>query len=99
MKDEKTPGTDNKNLLTCRDVNDFLALYLDDRLDDELKERFERHMARCSSCLCYFEQYRDTTLLVREAGELPEPPPDELVDTTLAFLRDHIAARGDRKDT
>lgn len=75
-------------MLTCRDVNEFLAAYLDDRLPDDLQDRFEKHIGRCSHCLTYLEQYRTTTLLVREAGELPEDPPEALIESTLTFLRE-----------
>lgn len=96
MKDG--PDIRMKRMLTCRDVDEFLVSYMDERLDDELRTRFEKHIGRCTSCMSYFEQYRDTTRLVREAGELAETPPDELIESTLSFLREHTARKGDERN-
>ena len=76
-------------MLSCRQVSDFLARYLDDELDPPLRRRFERHLAMCANCTALLQQYRATVELVRRSGaELPDPPA-ELVERTLDFLRDH----------
>lgn len=75
-------------MLSCRQVSDFLALYLDDELDPAVRRRFERHISLCANCAALLNQYRTTVELVRRSGaELPDPPP-ELVERTLDFLRD-----------
>ncbi len=51
--------------------------------------RFEKHIGGCEQCRRYLEQYRATIGLVKEAEEMPEDPPDELTEKTLAFLRTH----------
>ena len=80
-------------MLTCEDVNAFLAAYLDGELDDRLHHRFEQHVANCPMCHTYFTQYEETIALVRAGEPTPTPPP-ELVDATLAFLRTHLSTTG-----
>lgn len=75
-------------MLTCEDVNRFLAKYLEGALDKRTRERFEKHVARCEPCQRYLEQYRTTIDLVKASDDLPEPP-EELTERTLAFLREH----------
>lgn len=76
-------------MLTCEDVNHFLAEYLEGTLDEKTCARFEKHIAGCEQCRRYLKQYRITVDLVKEAEEVPEAPPDELTEKTLAFLRTH----------
>lgn len=76
-------------MLTCEDVNDFLIDYLDGTLDENMRERFEAHIAKCEQCRRYLEQYRQTVDMVKEFDEMPEPP-DELVEKTLTFLRNRV---------
>jgi len=73
-------------MLTCEDVNEFLAAYVDDDIPDELRTRDEDHLARCESCKVYLSQYRTTMEVVRNAESDETNPPDELVDMTLDFL-------------
>src|SRR5690606_36127448 len=74
--------------LCCRDVNEFLAVYVEDGLDDEVRTRFESHLGRCPQCAEYLAQYRTTMDMVHQTDEVPSPP-DVLVDRTLEFLRRH----------
>ena len=83
------PTEKNDPSLCCRDVNDFLAVYLEDGLDEQVRARFEAHVGHCPKCSDYFRQYRTTVEMVHEAGDIP-PPPEVLVDATLAFLRKHL---------
>lgn len=74
--------------LTCRDVNDFLVDYLEEGLDDQVRDRFESHLEQCPKCTSCLDEYRSLVKLIHEADEVPRPP-DLLVDYTLAFLRQH----------
>lgn len=76
-------------MLTCEDVNHFLVEYLEGTLDEDMRERFEKHIARCEMCQRYLDQYQTTIGLVKESDEAPPDPPDELREKTLAFLREH----------
>lgn len=74
--------------LCCRDVNEFLVLYLEEGLDENVRRRFEAHLGQCSKCSAYLDQYRTTVSMVHESEPVP-PPPEVLVDYTLAFIREH----------
>jgi anti-sigma factor RsiW len=80
--------------LCCRDVNEFLALYVEGGLDDEVRDRFETHLSRCPQCSGFLAQYRTTVDMVHEAEDAP-PPPDVLVEATLSFLRRHFDDESD----
>ncbi|MEM6647989.1 MAG: zf-HC2 domain-containing protein [Bacteroidota bacterium] len=80
--------------VSCEEVNAFIVEYVDQQLDPELTAAFDRHIAKCACCTKFLQQYRTTLALVAETAEDPAMP-DELVDETLAFLRQHIAASGD----
>lgn len=77
--------------VTCEVLISFLDDYVDGRLAAAELERFERHLARCVSCVAYLQSYRETVRLARdasldpraEAGEVPE----ELVVAVLDALR------------
>lgn len=81
-------------MLTCEDVNDFLAAYVDDDIPDNLRRRYEAHILRCEVCSAYLSQYRTTMQLAREAGTNGTEPPEELVEMTMAFLDEHLGERG-----
>lgn len=78
--------------LSCEDANRFIIDYLEDTLPLRTRTRFEKHLSQCPLCTIYFDQYRRTIQLVREAGEDTPEPPAELVDLTLSFLRRHLAS-------
>lgn len=77
-------------MLTCEDVNDFLAAYVDDDIPAQLRRRYEAHVARCDVCSAYLSQYRTTMHLAHEAGSNGAAVPEELVDMTLAFLDQNV---------
>lgn len=77
--------------ITCRQLIDFIADYIDGALDEVALSDFERHLANCRSCRAYLETYRQTTRLARllldhhEIGdEKVEDVPEELIQTILA---------------
>ena len=51
--------------ITCRQLIDFIADYLDGELDDASRGDFERHLDRCDSCHAYLDSYRNTMRLTR----------------------------------
>jgi anti-sigma factor RsiW len=67
--------------LPCREVLDFLYLYVSGELPDEEKAEFDRHLGACRSCRNYLETYKQAVALGRAAFDEREPPdlPDELV--------------------
>jgi anti-sigma factor RsiW len=74
--------------MTCRELIDFLAAYLEGELEPETRQRFERHLSVCKSCVDYLASYRETIRLGKQAcgpdDALPEGVPSQLVDAILA---------------
>ena len=75
--------------LSCEDVNRFIIDYLEETIPPKTRARFEEHLAECPNCGSYFEQYLQTIEWTVDDGTLPIDPPEELVETTLHFLREH----------
>jgi anti-sigma factor RsiW len=75
--------------LTCRELGEFLADYLDGRLPSAQHAAFNVHLALCPSCASYTRTYRQTVRLGREAHLCPddrvrESVPEKLVRAILA---------------
>lgn len=75
--------------LSCEDVNQFIIDYLEETISPRTRSRFEAHISDCPNCSSYFDQYLKTIEMVKEAGTIQPEPPEELVELTLAFLREH----------
>jgi anti-sigma factor RsiW len=77
-----------KRMLTCQELIEFLAGYVDDELAADERARFDAHLAVCPHCVDYLHGYRESIRLGRaafaEGSELPDDVPDELVDAILA---------------
>jgi anti-sigma factor RsiW len=74
--------------ITCRELIEFLAAYLDEELAADERARFEAHLAVCPYCVDYLASYRATIHMGRralrqDADRLAEIPV-ELVDAILA---------------
>ena len=80
-----------RSMLCCKDVNEFLVAYGENALEDDLRKRFEDHLAHCFRCKCYLDQYATTVALIKESGQEEYiAPPEELVQLTLSFLREQL---------
>ncbi|HEX9493576.1 MAG TPA: zf-HC2 domain-containing protein [Thermoanaerobaculia bacterium] len=51
--------------MTCKQLIDCIADYLDGALDHSSRRDFERHLERCGSCAAYLATYRTTIRVVR----------------------------------
>lgn len=47
-----------ESIPTCRDVVNLITDYLENRMADADRERFERHLAVCTGCATYLHQMR-----------------------------------------
>ena len=56
-------------MLTCRELIDFLADYLDGGLAPEVRAGLEIHLSVCPGCVDYLESYRKTIRLAKQACE------------------------------
>ena len=74
--------------MTCRELIEFLADYLDGQLPAGQRKLFESHLAACGPCRRYLSQYKTTTELVRSLATQSEPQfPPELVKAILEANR------------
>jgi anti-sigma factor RsiW len=77
--------------LSCREIIDFLAAYLDGELAPPVREDFEAHLALCPDCVGYLESYRETLRLARDSraddDEACREVPEELLRAILASRR------------
>ena len=73
--------------MTCRELSDFLADYLEGELAGPRRALFDDHLARCPACVRYLDQYREVVRLGRACGEehpAPGDVPEELIQAILA---------------
>ena len=79
-------------MITCRELDEFLARYVEDALTPEERKAFDRHVAMCRACRDYVASYQRTIELEGAAfaefdGPVPEDVPEELVQGILAARR------------
>lgn len=79
-------------MMNCNElITEFLADYVDARLDVETLADFEHHLDVCPSCVDYLRAYRDTIALATAAGRTTPPnlddAPEELIAAILATRR------------
>ena len=74
-------------MMTCHDVIDVLADYLDQVLPPEIAADLERQLAGCEPCRAYLATYRRTRALGAQAARL------EMPDEMKARLREFLLAR------
>lgn len=84
----RTPFGGRPRMMTCQELVDLLADYLDGALDPRTARDLERHLDGCASCLNFIKTYKATTTWAREVsyGEMPE----ELKDRLASFLKAKI---------
>lgn len=78
--------------MTCRELVDFLGAYLESELPDEVRRRFDAHLAACLECAAYLETYRETVKLAKDAfrdtdDPVPADLPEGLVKAILSARR------------
>ena len=75
-------------MMTCHDVIDVLADYLEQALTPEIAAALERHLAGCEPCRAYLATYRRTRTLGAQAGRLEMP--DEMKTRLREFLLERL---------
>jgi anti-sigma factor RsiW len=72
--------------LPCQELVELVTDYLEDRLPDSERRRFDAHLLDCSGCRTYLEQVR---LMVQALGALrAESIEPEMKDRLLGAFRD-----------
>ncbi len=64
-----------RQALTCRELVELVTGYLEGSLSRRDRVRFENHIAGCTNCTLYLEQFRETIRLtgtLRESDVSPE---------------------------
>jgi anti-sigma factor RsiW len=72
-------------VINCQQLIDFCFDYIDGSLPVEERSRFTQHLGQCSDCLVFFETYRRTPELTREA--LATQIPEAVRNSVRNFLR------------
>jgi anti-sigma factor RsiW len=72
-------------MLTCRQIVDFCLDFVEGSLPEGEKARFETHLAGCGECVTFFETYRKTPTVSREALALQMPA--RLKESVRSYLR------------
>lgn len=75
--------------MTCKEISDFLAGYLEGSLPLRQRIVFRLHLAICSDCRRYLASYKKTVRLVGSLKDDPsssshEQVPEDLVNAILA---------------
>ena len=77
---------DVQRMMTCQELVELVTDYLEGRLPDGERERFEQHLATCPACSVYLDQMRAT---IDALGHLPpESLSPEAERELLAAFRD-----------
>ena len=69
--------------ITCRELIEFLYLYLSGELAADRAAEFERHLSVCPSCVEYIASYKQTVALAKQTRVDPDQPVDETVPEEL----------------
>lgn len=75
--------------LTCQQITEFLADYVDGGLAPAQLHEFHRHLAVCPACVNYIETYKATRIAAKAAftvadAENCSAAPEELIAAILA---------------
>jgi len=75
--------------MTCREFTEFLSAYFDGQLAEDVRLRFDAHLAACPECAAYLESYATTVKLAKAAlrGSDDPVPADVPEDLVKAILR------------
>ena len=68
----------DKPYITCRELIDFIADYLDGTLPEGSRREFDRHLAVCPSCVAYLDGYRKTVEMGKAAFQPSDQPATEV---------------------
>ena len=63
-------------MLTCREIEELLDLYLDQELDTLTRERCAQHLRHCPRCMALLQSKEDEAELIRGCFSTPQLPPD-----------------------
>jgi anti-sigma factor RsiW len=79
-------------MVTCRTFVEFLMDYLDGGLSASQRDEFDAHLAACTACVAYMNNYAETIELGKAAfkdpdAAVPSEVPEDLVRAVVAARR------------
>jgi anti-sigma factor RsiW len=77
--------------MDCNELVELVTDYLEGRLADDDRERFDAHLDECEGCVTYVEQIRATIAVTGTLREHDLPP--GAADVLLAEFRDWKRSR------
>ena len=83
--------SDDRPYITCRELIDFLYLYLEDELPADRRSEFDRHLGVCPPCRDYIREYERSIRLGKDAFAVPDGRADEVAPEGL--IRAILASR------
>jgi anti-sigma factor RsiW len=78
-------------LLTCKDFLNELSDYLDERVDADVREKLEHHIAECPNCWVIADTTKKTIRIYK--GMEPHPIPADVESRLMNALEKKMAAR------
>ncbi len=76
--------------ITCQEMVELVTDYIEGRMDDSTRARFEGHVAECDACTLYIEQMRQTIVAL---GRIPaESISSEAEEELMAAFRNWRAS-------
>jgi anti-sigma factor RsiW len=76
--------------LTCQEMVELVTDYIEGRMDDFTRARFEEHVTECDACTLYIEQMRQTIVAL---GRIPaESISSEAEEELMAAFRNWRAS-------
>ena len=77
---------------TCKECLDFIDAYIEGELEGDVKEEFEKHLAKCPPCIDYVNSYERTVNVCRELSKSDAHTCSELPDGLVKAI---IKAKGE----
>ena len=78
-------------MLTCKDFLNELSDYLDERVDADVREKLEHHIAECPNCWVIADTTKKTIRIYK--GMEPHPIPADVESRLMTALEKKMAAR------
>jgi len=72
--------------LCCQQLAEYCLEYLDGSLPEEDRREFQSHLGHCGACVTFFETYRRTPEISRDAFALEMP--SSVKEAVRTFLRE-----------
>ena len=74
-----------RTVISCHQLIEFCLDYVEGSLPDDEELRFQRHLSVCPDCVRFFETYRRTPEVSREA--LKAQMPESVRESVRSYLR------------